>query len=312
MIGVKLRRSGSWLDPQCSGILGWQLGKRLWSRVQGRPGCFITLTYKRDKYEDSRDLYRTQAEEQHVPLFMRRLARVLGVKSLKGRWLCKMEFQEGGWVHWHIVLLGPTFIDHAALTRAWGHGHVLIKRLTKKRVFYTCKYVAKGGDDKLPMWIYGEAPRSVKIVRVSPGFWGDTSEPRAKSPPCRGGYLVGCYVPIGVKLRQRGVLVRTDHGKVISVKCEPIEFFQRLERRAMRLGVRGGWHFYQCGMYVVEAVKAACEAASEGERPQASPSAAREAGKPGLYLRGTSNPDAWVDWLPWWMEAHYRQEAMAL
>ncbi len=52
-IGVRVKHSGSWLDPHCAGLLGWKLGKRLWRRCAGEIGLFLTLTYRRDEYASS-------------------------------------------------------------------------------------------------------------------------------------------------------------------------------------------------------------------------------------------------------------------
>ncbi|HEX5470564.1 MAG TPA: hypothetical protein VFW73_01700, partial [Lacipirellulaceae bacterium] len=252
-IGVRVKYSGSWLDPNCAGLLGWKLGQKLWRRCRGEVGLFLTLTYRRDEYASGQELYYRQQERQDVPLFMRRLSRALGV-SLKGKWLCKAEWQSGGWIHFHLVILGQSFIDHALLERCWGHGFVWVKRLSKKNCLYLTKYVAKGG--RIPLWLYGEAPKTVKIIRVSPGFWRRPGDPvpQEKKPaevvlwsdgtPVRGAKVHGCYVPIGIRLRQRGVLLDFN-GKIFSRRCEPSCFMLQCLRYAQRVWQADGWIWYE-------------------------------------------------------------------
>jgi hypothetical protein len=294
--GVRIKDSGSWLDPNCAGLLGWKLGQRLWRRCQGQAGVFVTLTYRRDDYPSAQELYYRQRERQDVPLFIRRLARALRV-SLKGLWLCKMEFQSGGWTHFHLLILGPTFIDHDLLTRCWRHGHVWVKRLSRQNCLYLTKYVAKGG--RTPLWLYGEPPRSVKIVRVSPGFWPvEDRRPKRDRPdvplwadgtPITGGKVSGCYVPIGIRLRRRGVLIHWNE-RIFSLRCEPYRLAVQLVRYARRVWGERRWIWYEVSDRVVEALLAS----GSVRAGEAAPSVACRTEPPpggGLHLRGTSNPD---------------------
>jgi hypothetical protein len=213
---IRIRRAGtrSWLDYQWSGAFGARLASRLEQRCEGERGVFITLTYQRSKYECPRDLYREASERKHVAEFMKRLARYFG-ESLSGRWICKMEFQEGGWVHWHLIILGVSRIEHADLERIWGHGHVWITRMTAMSRRYMTKYVAKG--DGLPAFLYAERPRSVKVIRTSKGFWHDTASrpPRPKPEPSQ---KLDAYRPIGESLRLSDAtsIVQDEDGKYSS------------------------------------------------------------------------------------------------
>jgi hypothetical protein len=239
VIALRIKRSGSWLDPDCSWLLGWKLGRRLWSRVQGHTGVFLTLTYRRDEFENSLDLYRTQSERQDVALFMRRLGRRLGV-SFNGKWICKLEFQKGGWVHWHLIVLGVPRIEHDVLSEAWGHGFVWIKKLTKRRVLYTCKYIAKGGAHNLPAWIYAERPKSVKVIRTSRGFWGGASTSTycpiyAKYGPKRGPSCAA-YVAVGDRIKCKGIEIKHARGR-FSRRCDPGPVFCSLVVVSRQCGV---------------------------------------------------------------------------
>ena len=306
MFAIRERSSGSWLDPSAAGFLGWQLGRRLYWRTRKSKGLFVTLTYRRDEYASSLELYRRQAERQDVPLFLRRLGRALGV-SFKGQWLCKLEFQDGGWVHWHIVLLGVRRVPHELVTRVWGKGHVWLSKLTNRNCMYLTKYVAKGG--KFPAWIYLERPKSVKIVRVSPGFW-----PMDERTPTRPkddydkygpgpGQVVDGYVPIGEKLKRRGVLVR--HGyKGCTTRfrscCFPTLLCVLGEQGAKYIGRRGRWHGFAGSVGVFE------QAAERARDLRSGPSGAGRGAEPprsGVDLIGCSNPDA----LPWYLDLMYRE-----
>lgn len=316
-IGVRVQNSGSWLDPNCAGLLGWKLGQKLWRRCRGKIGVFLTLTYRRDEYSSAQDLYYRQRERQDVPLFIRRLSRLLGV-SLKGKWLCKAEFQSGGWIHFHIVLVDVGRIEHADLVRLWGHGWPWIKKLTRARCLYICKYVAKGG--RIPLWLYGEPPRSVKIVRTSPGFWpAEDRRPTrqgadvalwADGTPVTGGKVAGCYVPVGIRLRRRGVLVNYD-GKVFSRRCEPSQFMLQCLRYALRVWQSDGWIWYEIPGRGLEWILGGDVAARE--RP---PSESGHASPPtgGLHLSGSSNPDALrrsIMQHHWYIEAEMIEEGLA-
>ncbi|MEM9418754.1 MAG: hypothetical protein AAGA25_06795 [Planctomycetota bacterium] len=90
-------------------------------------------------------------------------------RSLKGQWIRKAEFQHGGWLHYHIILLGLDFIPHAALKMCWPHGHIFVKRINTKVAGYMAKYQAKAGG--YPDFLYDKPVRSVKIWGTSPGFW---------------------------------------------------------------------------------------------------------------------------------------------
>lgn len=177
---IRQNRSQSWFSREGSILQSMKLAQRLKARCSGEEGVFITLTYRRDEWESPRDLYHATGEDRHVRRFMATLAEYLG-ESLNGRWLCKLEFQRGGWVHWHILLLGVRRIDHADLTEMWGHGFTYVQRMTRTRIGYFAKYITKA-DASVPEWIYAMRAGSVKVIRSSPGFWGG-GEVRDDSPP---------------------------------------------------------------------------------------------------------------------------------
>ncbi len=279
---IWIRRAGSrsWLDYQWARAFGAKLAARLEERCKGERGVFLTLTYHRSHYENPRHLYREASEKKHVAEFMKRLARHLG-ESLSGRWICKMEFQAGGWVHWHIILLGISRIEHGELTSLWGHGHVWIKRMSHESRRYMTKYVAKG--DGLPAFLYAERPRSVKVIRTSKGFWGE-STPRQEydrpPPPPR----LNAYRPIGESLR------RSDSTSII--QDEDGQY--RMEKVPLDLLLR---EMYEMGFRFVQRTGSWLELNCVGVPRGAS------RGTPRLHLRRRQNrgmqasQESWPTWL---------------
>jgi hypothetical protein len=276
MIAVKVTSSRSWLDREFGKVAAAKLAARLVDRVRGEVGVFLTLTYQREAWESPLELYRAAAEERHVRLFMRRLSAELG-QSLSGRWLCKLEFQRGGWVHWHLVLLGVKRIDHALLHRAWGFGYVWVERLTPKCAAYVAKYVSKDGE--VPAFLYGERSRSVRIVRVSPGFWDRPSESREEAER-RKADVLPWYRTVGQVLEaQEGkVVVRdVDTGRIASVaSCCPYTFIGSLLDHGKAAGSDGRWLLLAVPFDVALVLG-----------PQGSPPSGGEAG---LHLNQSSDP----------------------
>jgi hypothetical protein len=287
MIFLKVRGSKSWLDPKSQPSLSAKLADRLWNRCHGRRGLFVTLTYRRDEYNDPLDLYRTQAEQQHVPLFLRKVSRHLG-ENLKGRWFCKMEFQDGGWVHWHIIILDVDRIPHDDMTRLWGRGFVWLRRLSEKHVRYCCKYVAKDGHG--PAFLYGEPPKAVKIVRVSPGFWGDPIKPKptvGETRPIRFPF----WKPIGDRITEcrYEVIARDDENHFQTVKADfgPL-LLGLIETGHPILGNTDGWVAADADLAAVDRVVEDRRWAARA----APPAAPQPGGAAALHLIQWQNRDA--------------------
>jgi hypothetical protein len=313
MVGIRERRFGSWLDRASAIVLGTIAGIKLWERCKGKPGLFITLTYDRWPFADALDCYRVQSERQHVAMFIRRLSRKLGV-SLKGQWTRKLEFQEDGWPHFHIVLMGHKFIENRLISECWGHGYTSTKGLTRDRCIYFTKYITKG-NCALPSFILGEKPRSLKIFSSSPGFWGENGKESTycpvyakygPPPPQR----VPGFVPIGHRMEQcRGVTVAKcqSGGKprgVYSVPCEPARFLGFMAQRSRRVVRADGWLWFDCAPGVEEQAAVATR-----RRPPEGGGGAPRSGA--FNLSGTRKPDAdcMVHLLPWlarWWEEQAR------
>ena len=311
MIELKHLGPDSWLSPLAARRFSAKLSQRLWDRCRGHRGLFVTLTYDRSKYKDALDLYRRQSEEQHVPLFLRKIERRLGEK-FTGRWFCKMEFQKGGWVHWHIIILDVDKIPHAIATELWGRGHVWLRRLNQRNVKYCTKYTCKPGD--VPAWLYLERPRATKIVRVSPGFWGEPEvsfdeaadadggeDPYDVYGPQPGPRIEGIYKPIGesLEVNRHRYVARDERGKY---RGGSVDFgsllVALLERGCAIVENRDGW-------LVVDATWQQLARAEE-----AAGAAAAAAAPPPLHLREAGNPDGGLSprWLYAWFDQRAREE----
>lgn len=324
MIEIKQRGTGSWLDPRSSKALAAKLSTRLIDRCKGEKGVVITLTYNRDEYESSRALYHQARDEQHVPLFLRKIGRRLD-QSLTGRWFCKMEFQRGGWIHWHIILLGVSRIDHQMLTDVWGRGHVWIDRLKPRALTYLSKYVAKPGG--VPAWIYAERSRAVKIIRVSPGFWCreepddrvhpflipeedledrypyEHLEPDDPLPDEPQRFTANVYEPIGSKIERRRhrYVARDDLGRYSRGEVDLGALLVVLmEMGCGTIGKRKGWLVVDADLRTLQRAEA------EAARRIAADAAALHSIKP-------SNPDGATlrSWIPRWLDCWYAEEARA-
>lgn len=179
---VKSYRSDSFLSPNSRAST--KLSTRLSDRyaLRGEPKClFITLTYNREDYKSPLHLYREQREQRHFRRFVARVSNYLG-EDTNGKWIRKIEFQEGGWIHFHLILDTDKTIPHSDLCMLWGHGHTWINRGNKSRINYFCKYIAKEHGE-VPAYILAEPQRSVKIVAVSPSYWDDLPSRSHSSVP---------------------------------------------------------------------------------------------------------------------------------
>jgi hypothetical protein len=344
MFSVRVKGADSWLDPESAAILGWKLDKRLKARCEGQEGRFITLTYDPKRWGSAQECFDRARAEKHVSRFMRKLAVLLGV-DLKGKWLCKMEFQQSGFVHWHILLLGVGFINPVQFRQIydlWGKGSINVKPLTEENIKYLTKYVAKDGS--VPGWVYGYPARSIKVVRPSQGFWGDEQAAKAREKTAKRKQeqeekeAEEFYVPIGEKIRIEKTLLRVD-GKAFSVAAPRHRVLGALREYFGRpCGEEGSWLHYEGSLAKLQAVLARLVGRAETnapKRPSGKGASERIGEGPGpLFLRGTGKRVGWwkVRWLgkwftlspddlagewsswwaehaPWWLKLAWEQEA---
>lgn len=119
-----------------------------------------------------------------------------------------------------------------------GPGFVWIHRADEAELRYVCKYIAKDGE--FPAFLYLRPIRSVKIIRVSPGFWGTTSPEMdeetgedeedfdAEPEPIK----LPAYVTIGemIERGEEAIVCRDDNGHYAQVFGDPWDLFGKLRR----------------------------------------------------------------------------------
>lgn len=280
MLELRAEVRRSWFDPVGSRMLSARVGERLAERCEGERGVALTLTYAREEWTDARECYRAARDDRHVRRFMEYLGLMLG-ESLAGKWVCKMEFQRDHFVHWHIILLGVNFIAHDKLTECWGFGHVWISRMTKRRVRYLAKYVAKA--DTLPAWLFLEPSRSVKFIRASPGFWQDTESKRSENE--RRQRVAGCGLSIGQACHRAQSRTQT-----ISNHCH-----RRVVARPMAVLV-------QRAFSLGYTATAGCRGWLRLVAPSTRRARPAEGGRaPALHSTDTPNPPPEDETFPWWL-----------
>jgi hypothetical protein len=181
---IRIRRNIclTWLDPEGGKRLARALQRRLQTKLdldtrKSKRSRFITLTYDRTPYGEHGQFTLWQQAHRgdgHIRQFIRRLERHTG-RKYTGQWIAKKEFQDGGWLHWHLIFYDTGNISIEELTAAWGHGHCHIERVDKDASHYIAKYQAKPGE--VPGWLYDLPGRSLKLVQSSPGFWAHEKDP---------------------------------------------------------------------------------------------------------------------------------------
>lgn len=105
---------------------------------------FITLTLDQDLFEDC-----PLSGYLHAKDHMRRFlfaCRKAGLWAEDAKWAWKMEFQENGWPHWHL-LVGRTrkfsVEELATIGRLWGLGRTNVERVRVDEFLYSFKYAFK-------------------------------------------------------------------------------------------------------------------------------------------------------------------------
>lgn len=304
MIEIRTRNSRSWMDARYCRMLANQVADALVQRCAGEKVLKMELTYDRSAYANPQELFDKASEERHVRRFMESLGKFLG-RSLAGKWLCKMEFQKGGWVHWHIIVLGFDYLEHADLTRLWGHGFVWVRKAVERDLRYTCKYFSK--DGAIPAFLYLRPTRSVKFIRASSGFWtkGDspvsTEEPLqrndwdAEPKPLR----LPIYTSIGqmVENGESVTVCRDQDGRYVQL---PVPFWRVvpiLKARGVHVvGSVNGWMQFRLRGFsdLLANVK---DTASLPRKPRSGP---RQTA--GLHLISSGNPPTLPKWLAWVFE----------
>lgn len=194
-LGVQIRpyTAPNWVTPR-----GVELKRREIER-KGLPvfkHClFMTLTVPeavsspKKAYEIGKDRLRR---------FLARFRKAIGRDF---PWAWKLEFQENGYPHWHLIIgykkriPKNVFRDVAAsIAQWWGLGITNIQRLRQKDFAYLFKYVSKiasaDGDEEagvcLPSWVLdyktvrkdGRASAGIRFWQTGGGFYTHQKEPK--------------------------------------------------------------------------------------------------------------------------------------
>lgn len=152
---------------------------------------FITLTVDPLKFNSEQSAY--EHIRDRMRYFIRSLKGFLGRTELQYCW--KLEFQENGMPHWHMLVNYKKQINVQELTNLWSYGRVDIKRCTDKNFPYTFKYASKSVEG-LPKWFLnyirprlfqssGIFPKVDQNDSVSDGK-EEEAEPNSSSPETLG------------------------------------------------------------------------------------------------------------------------------
>lgn len=161
---------------------------------------FLTLTVP-DSASSPKKAY--EVGKERLRRFLARFRKALGRDF---PWAWKLEFQENGYPHWHVIIgyrkriPWLVFRDVAkSITEWWGLGVTNIQRLRQKDFGYLFKYVSKiassDGDEEagvtLPAWVLdyktirkdGRPSAGIRFWQTGGGFYSNTkpSKPKQKT-----------------------------------------------------------------------------------------------------------------------------------
>ena len=104
---------------------------------------FITLTFA-DNITDIKQANR------EITNFNKRLSyKLYKVKKNVLKYLCVIEFQKRGAIHYHVIYFNLPYIQNNKLREIWGNGFVKINNIDNVDNVgaYVCKYITKDNDD---------------------------------------------------------------------------------------------------------------------------------------------------------------------
>lgn len=124
-----------------------------WKR---RKAIFITLTYPEAYPHPKR-------AKQHLRAFLKRLSRYFHAPGNKYAAIWRMEFQERGAPHFHIILVDLPFVPKEDIQQMWGEvigyekpfTRIELCRNKRKTMYYVSKYLAKSEwKKKSGKWVF--------------------------------------------------------------------------------------------------------------------------------------------------------------
>jgi hypothetical protein len=120
-----------------------------WVELVGRGvwDWFVTLTFREPVHPESAG--------KRFREFLARVQAVRDVRSLLDQpavlWLCAMERQQRGVIHFHVLLGNVQVLSYALVRESWTHGFSWVERIARAEdvARYCAKYVLKGGELEL-------------------------------------------------------------------------------------------------------------------------------------------------------------------
>ncbi len=128
---------------------------------------FITLTIDPLKFKSAESSY--HYVKKRFRYFIRAIKKQFNLSS-DLQWICKLEFTEKGYPHWHLMLNHKKPLCVSTVKDIWGYGLVNIKRCTDKRMPYAFKYITKEASG-LPFWFLKlSRPRILQTSGIFPSL----------------------------------------------------------------------------------------------------------------------------------------------
>lgn len=188
---------------------------------KGRKAIFVTLTYP-EAYPDP------HTAKRHLRAFLKRVYRLVGKRANVWR----LEFQERGAPHFHILFVDLPWIDKEKIQEMWGEiigcerpfTRIEFCRNKKKTMYYVSKYIAKNDYKKVKGtrvycgFIYvpyqAVAPFDPTPEDSIGRFWGTEMSDLLPYAPCHTFTILDCFASLyTLKRYARKVWARTNTQK---------------------------------------------------------------------------------------------------
>jgi len=145
---------------------------------------FLTLTVDPSKFKDNESAY--FYIKPRFRFFIRHLKQVFGLKELRYIW--KLEFQENGMPHWHMLLDVKKSMCVKTIYDLWKYGAVQVKRCKDTKLPYAFKYITKEAKGLPSFFLSMSRPRVFQSSGIFPSLGKeesasqvvDSSEPKKK------------------------------------------------------------------------------------------------------------------------------------
>lgn len=145
---------------------------------------FLTLTCDPSKFKSNESAY--NYIKPRFRFFIRSLKKAFGLKEL--RYLWKLEFQDNGMPHWHMLLDVKKSMCVQTIYDLWKFGAVQVKRCKDTKLPYAFKYITKEATGLPKFFLSMSRPRVFQSSGIFPSLGkevsahekAETSEPKKK------------------------------------------------------------------------------------------------------------------------------------